>query len=85
MIAAPTKRNAWQAPGGFVEASTQRCNDTARSHDAQAFARPTPAQVARLQLTARCLDLSPVFIGDAPLAAELFNGQGRRTETWVWP
>lgn len=47
--------------------------------------RPPPAQVNRLRLTARCLDLSPVFVSDGPsLVAELFDGRGDFAEVWIW-
>jgi hypothetical protein len=47
--------------------------------------RPPTAQVKRLRLAARCLSLTPIFTGDAPLAAELFDEQGSCVETWSWP
>jgi hypothetical protein len=46
--------------------------------------RPAPAQVQRLRLTARCLDLVPVFVGDSPLDAELFDARGQLMERWAW-
>jgi hypothetical protein len=75
----PPKGNA-EARVGATASETSgkqvRCEDSAKV---------ASAQVARLRLTARCLDLSPVFVGDMPLVAELFNGRGRQVETWVWP
>jgi len=46
--------------------------------------RPAPAQVQRLRLTARSLELTPVFVGDSPLDAELFDTRGLLVERWVW-
>ena len=54
----------------------------------QTSPNPTPrapgAQVARLRLTARCLSLSAVLVGDWPLHAELFDRHGRLVESWRW-
>jgi hypothetical protein len=44
----------------------------------------SPAQVRRLRLTARCLGLIPVVVGDTPLTAELFTGRGEHVDTWCW-
>lgn len=46
--------------------------------------RPPAAQVERLRLAARCLDLAPVFVCDAPLTADLFDGRGVFAERWSW-
>jgi hypothetical protein len=41
-------------------------------------------QVARLRLTARCLNYSAVFVSDYPLVAEIFDALGRQVESWTW-
>ena len=46
--------------------------------------RPRLARVSRLRLTARCLGLAAVFVGDARLDAELFDARGELVEQWVW-
>ena len=46
--------------------------------------RAPAAQVRRLRLTARCLDLRPVFTNDWPLTAKMFDPRGARVETWTW-
>lgn len=56
--------------------------------NAKAFhntSRTDGAQVRRLQLTARCLDLQPVFTNDGDnLVAELFDSRGGLVEQWSW-
>jgi hypothetical protein len=42
-------------------------------------------QLARLQLTARCLHVRSVFLNDVLLIAELFGGRGQDRETSVRP
>lgn len=43
------------------------------------------AQIQRVRTTARCLDLRPIFVGDLPLTAELFDRRGNHVESRVWP
>ena len=57
-----------------AESTTHTSKCSLKTRPAQ---RPPAAQVARLRLTARELGLSPVFVGDAPLSAELFDARGR--------
>jgi hypothetical protein len=68
------KRKA--APGTRPRTALQ---STARVHDTALRSR-----VGRLQLTARCLELTPIFVADVPVAAELFDKRGRHVETWCW-
>ena len=75
MIAPPK----WRRPGGTGRQVAQNNKRTSILPH-----RPALAQVNRLRLTARCLDLGPVFTSDAPLAAELFDARGRRVEVWQW-
>jgi hypothetical protein len=56
-----------------------------KTHTEDYAADRVAAQTYRLRLTARCLDLLPVFISDFPLCAELFDSRGRVVETWSWP
>ena len=41
-------------------------------------------QFNRLRFAARYLELLPVFVGDFPLQAELFDARGQHVETWSW-
>lgn len=67
---------------GTVPAAPRR--DTSSTPTRSLQQRPQPSQVARLRLTARCLNLAPVFTADAPLTAELFNSRGEPVEVWQW-
>jgi hypothetical protein len=50
----------------------------------QCYRESLAPQVARLRLTARCLNRSAVFVSDYPLVAEIFDGRGRQAESWTW-
>jgi hypothetical protein len=59
-------------------------NATPPSSCTQPPDRASTTKVARLRLTARCLDLRPVFVSDVPLIAEIFDQRGNHVETWGW-
>jgi hypothetical protein len=69
------------APKQKSPAAQDRAASKTRVHRNDGASRE---RVARLRLTARCLSLSPIFICDDPLHAELFDGFGQRVESWVW-
>lgn len=77
MIAPPRWRRP-VAAGRQVERERYGNRDPILPH------RPSPVQVNRLRLAARCLALSPAFVNDAPLTAELYDARGRLTELWIW-
>jgi len=52
--------------------------------DTTARGQHITTSVRRLRLTARCLDLWPVFVCEAPLIAELFDARGEVVELWNW-
>lgn len=41
-------------------------------------------QVSTARLIARCLDAQPVYVGDRPLEAELFDRRGRLIASHGW-
>lgn len=75
-----TKRAAPARTTRDTTTTVDTSNRTATAAGTQAIA----AQVRRLRLTARCLDLQPVFTSDWPLVAELFDSRGTLTERWTW-
>lgn len=74
----PKETGASEAPRLQSKQRYGDCNPT------EAVRRAQPDGIRRLRLIARCLSLSPVFISDYPLHAELFDARGAHVESWVW-